>query len=60
MKILGKGMYGINRKGWKKMVIKGNGSYLLRERDGIEGRARKGIQLFITKFFDSALILSSL
>ena len=43
-------MYGINRKGWKKMVIKGNGSYLLRERDGIEGRARKGIQLFTTKF----------
>ena len=50
VKILGKGMYGMNRKGWKKMVIKGNGSYLLRERDGIEGRARKGIELFTTKF----------
>ena len=48
--MLGKGMYGMNRKGWKKMVIKGNGSYLLREHDGIEGRARKGIQLFTTKF----------
>ena len=30
-KMLMKGMYGIKRKGWKKMVIKGNGSYLRKE-----------------------------
>ena len=40
--MLGKGMYGMNRKGWKKMVIKGNGSYLLRERDRIEGKGGQG------------------
>ena len=38
--MLGKGMYGMNRKGWKKMVIKGNGSYLLRDR--IKGKGGQG------------------
>ena len=42
MKILGKEMYGINRKGWKKMVIKGKGNYLLRKYDRIEGKGGQG------------------
>ena len=36
--MLRKGMYGMNRNGWKKMVIKGNQSYFRREHDRIEGK----------------------
>ena len=60
VKILGKGMYGMNRKGWKKMVIKGNGSYLLRYRIKGKGGQGKGSSFSLLNLFDSAVILSSL
>ena len=58
--MLGKGMYGMNRKGWKKMVMKGNGSYLLRDRIKGKGGQGKGSSFSLLNLFDSAVILSSL
>ena len=58
--MLGKGMYGMNRKGWKKMVIKGNGSYLLRDRIKGKGGQGKGSSFSLLNLFDSAVILSTL